>query len=193
MMLLNEDIKNIKKSFDKWSLAHPWKISLLDRKIDWCEALETERKKKVEDLNSRLKQLLAKDEYEPAIQCLDEAREYLEDDDQVIFSPEKYREIQALREKISAARENNDIPLYTELMNALSSLNPYSEAVKDELAYLENCGQLDREISGKKSSQITPDIKAIDIINDKGQPKINHKERELVGAPLIKNNSVIKN
>lgn len=157
-----ENIENIKKSIDKWSLAHPWKISLLDRKVEWWEALETERKKKVDDLNYHLESLLTAEDYEEAFQCLDEAREYLEDEDQVIFSPDKYREIQALKEKINTAKEKNDIPSYTELINALVSLNPYSRSVKEELRYLEHYWKLDRELNGKDVYQINSDIKEID-------------------------------
>lgn len=185
MLLLKEDIeKVIRKSTSKWDMSPSWKVSLLDRKVDWWETFEEERKKKVDALNDKLKQLLTGEDYEAALQCLAEAREYLEDEDEVIFDPDKYREIQALHEKIARYREKRDIPLCADLMNAQSRLNPFSQAVKEELRHLETYHRLNKELDERGSYQVARDFeeikKEVGLLPQYLQDNLNERLKKII-------------
>jgi formylglycine-generating enzyme required for sulfatase activity len=139
--LLTENINNIIDIFDTMKYLAPpavgVKITVSYKEVAWWEVYEEERRKKIEILNDRLKQALAVDDYNGALKFLDEAQEYIKEEDPIVFNYEAYQRLQEINEKIRISLRQKNYRQYFELLKSIHHLNPFSMAVKGELDMVE--------------------------------------------------------
>ena len=140
-LLLAENILKIQDSFDSANhLYLDWKISISDENVEWWEAYtrflkekEDERKELVESFNRKIMQALQQDHFETALQYVKEANKYIEKQEELVFTRDKYKKIKEVEKNTYDLLTVKDFKAYLQGLKILHRLNPYSQLVEKEI------------------------------------------------------------